>query len=94
MTFISLTDFTIEAMPWPISKSERKELIKLGERIKAIRVEKGLSMEDVAKKIGKDRQSIHKLEKGDFNPSYLYLKQISLGLEIEIAELFVGNAKG
>ena len=89
MTFISATDFTIEPMPWPISKSERKELVKLGERIKAIRIEKGFSMEDVAKKIGKDRQSIHKLEKGDFNPSYLYLKQISLGLDIEIAELFV-----
>lgn len=76
-------------MPWPISKADKKELIKLGEKIKSIRTAKGLSMEHVANKIGKDRQSIHKLEKGDFNPSYLYLKQISIGLDIDITELFV-----
>ncbi len=75
-------------MPWPISKTERKELIKLGGKIKSIREAKGLSLEQVANKIGKDRQSIHKLEKGDFNPSYLYLKQISIGLDINISELF------
>jgi len=76
-------------MPWPISKAEKKELIKLGERIKSIRKAKGLSLEQVANKINKDRQSIHKIEKGDFNPSYLYLKQISIGLDIDISELFV-----
>lgn len=74
-------------MPWPISKSERKVLIKLGERIKTIRTEKGLSLEEVAKKIGKDRQSVHKLEKGDFNPSYLYLRQICIGLDITMGDL-------
>ncbi len=61
----------------------------MGEKIKSIRKAKGLSLEQVANKIGKDRQSIHKLEKGDFNPTYLYLKQISIGLDIDIAELFV-----
>ena len=75
-------------MPWPINKADKKELIKLGERIKAIRNAKGLSLEDVAKKIGKDRQSIHKLEKGEFNPTYLYLRQIGIGLDIDIADLF------
>ena len=74
-------------MPWPISEEEKKELKKLGEKVKSIREAKGLSLEQVANKIGKDRQSIHKLEKGNFNPSYLYLKQISIGLDIDIAEL-------
>ena len=75
-------------MPWPISKAEKKELIKLGEKIKSIRTVKELSLEEVANRVGKDRQSIHKLEKGDFNPSYLYLKQICAGLEISMSELF------
>ncbi|MFM2047922.1 MAG: hypothetical protein RI955_468, partial [Bacteroidota bacterium] len=46
-----------------------------------------LTLEQVAFKVGKDRQSIHKLEKGSFNPSYLYLLEICKGLEIEISEL-------
>lgn len=74
-------------MPSPISKEDKVALIKLGERVKSIRNEKGLSLEDVAKEIGKDRQSIHKLEKGDFNPSYIYLLQICKGLEIELSDL-------
>jgi transcriptional regulator with XRE-family HTH domain len=74
-------------MPWPLSKADKKELIKLGERVKAIRDGKGMSLEDVAKKIGKDRQSIHKLEKGDFNPTYIYLQNICKGLDIEMTEL-------
>jgi len=75
-------------MPWPLSKSDKKELVKLGERFKAIRTEKGLSLEEVGKKIGKDRQSIYKFEHGDFNPTYIYLLQICKGLEIEMSDLF------
>ncbi len=76
-------------MPWPLSKLDKKELIKLGERVKAIRNEKGLSLEEVAQKIGKDRQSIHKMEKGDFNPSYIYILAVCKGLDIHISELFI-----
>jgi transcriptional regulator with XRE-family HTH domain len=74
-------------MPQPISKSQQKILKKLGERVNAIRKEKELTLEQVAFKVGKDRQSIHKLEKGSFNPSYLYLLEICKGLEMEISEL-------
>lgn len=77
-------------MPLPISKSDRKELMKLGERFKAIREEKGMSLQDVAHAIGKDRQSIHRLEKGLVNPSYLYLKQVCEGLGVEMDEVFRG----
>ena len=74
-------------MPWPLNAADKKELIKLGKRVKEIRRQKGLSLEEVAQRIGKDRQSIHKLERGDFNPSYIYLLQISRGLDIELPEL-------
>ena len=75
-------------MPSPVDKEEREDLINLGKRIKLIRNEKGLSLEEVAQRVSKDRQSIHKLEKGNFNPSYLYLKKICIGLEITLAQLF------
>ncbi len=75
-------------MAWPVNEQDKEELIKLGEKIKSLRQSKGLSLEQVAKRIDKDRQSIHKLEKGEFNPTYIYLKEICRGLEIDMKELF------
>lgn len=78
-------------MPQPLSKADKKELKKLGERFKAIREEKGLTQQEVAYAVGKDRQSIYRLEKGSFNPSYLYLKQVCEGLGVELEEVLRKN---
>ncbi len=75
-------------MPQPINKEQEEELKKLGEKVKAIRKEKGLTLEAVANKVCKDRQSIHKLGKGKFNPSYLYLLEVCKGLDIDLQILF------
>ena len=63
------------------------ELVKLGNRIRELREAKGLSQAKLAVKILKDQQSIHKVESGNFNPSYIYLLEICEGLEISISEL-------
>jgi len=64
-----------------------KELIKLGKRIRELRIKKGLSQAKLGVKILKDQQSIHKVEVGEFNPTYVYLLEISEGLDISISEL-------
>ncbi|MEO4004622.1 helix-turn-helix transcriptional regulator [Flavobacterium sp. CAU 1735] len=64
-----------------------KELIRLGMRIRKLRIDKGLSQAKLGVKILKDQQSIHKVETGEFNPTYLYLLEICDGLEISISEL-------
>ncbi len=48
---------------------------------------KGISQTDLAYKIGKDQPSINRLEKGNINPSFLYLSEIAEGLEVSISEL-------
>lgn len=65
---------------------ESKEVIlkKLGERIREIRKEKGMSQVQLAHAIGKDQQSIQRLEAGNINPSFYYLCEIAEGLGIEI----------
>lgn len=63
------------------------ELVKLGNRIRDLRTSKGLSQAKLGMKILKDQQSIHKVETGEFNPTYLYLLEICEGLEIKISEL-------
>ncbi|MFT3824863.1 MAG: helix-turn-helix transcriptional regulator [Chitinophagaceae bacterium] len=71
----------------PFSKSQLKYLKALGLRVKALREAKELTLKSLAHAIGKDPQSIHRLEQGGVNPSYLYLLQICEGLEIDISEL-------
>jgi len=62
-------------------------LKKLGGRIRKIRKEKGLSQVELANNIGKDQQSIQRLESGKINPSFFYLYEISEGLEVDLEEL-------
>ena len=67
--------------------AKHEELIRLGSRIKELRKSKGLSQAKLGLLILKDQQSIHKVEAGEFNPTYLYLLELSKGLEISITEL-------
>jgi len=64
-------------------------LKKLGERIREIRKEKGISQKQLAHSIGKDQQSIQRLESGNINPSYFYLCEIAEGLNVTLTEIFL-----
>ncbi|MEO8884955.1 MAG: helix-turn-helix transcriptional regulator [Mucilaginibacter sp.] len=59
-------------------------LKKLGERIRDIRKEKGITQVQLAHVIGKDQQSIQRLEGGNVNPSLYYLHQIATGLDVSL----------
>ena len=63
------------------------ELRKLGERIRKIRLEKGLTQFELGSRVNKDQQSIQRLEKGNVNPSYYYLMEICEGLEVDFKEV-------
>jgi len=70
-----------------IDKKQREKLERLGEHIKTLRKEKGLTLKELSHSINKDPQSIHRLEKGQVNPSYLYLVDLCIGLNINLKEL-------
>jgi putative transcriptional regulator len=74
----------------PISKSQQSRLLQLGAKVKSIRNDKNLTLKELAHSIGKDPQSIHRLESGTINPSYLYLIEVCKGLDIDIVELLAG----
>lgn len=67
--------------------NKENKLVELGLAVKRIREEKGLSQTQLANSIGKDQPSVNRLEKGNINPSYVYLLEICEGLEIEIKDL-------
>lgn len=74
----------------PFSKTDQQQLKALGKRVKSLREERNLSLKALAHAIGKDPQSVHRLEQGGVNPGYLYLLDICEGLEMDIAELLKG----
>ena len=72
---------------------------KLGERIKQIRLSKGISQEKFALSIEMDRTYYASVESGKRNISIINIEKISNGLEISLEELFKGilgvnNGKG
>jgi len=73
--------------------NREKVLKDLGERISTIRKEKGITQLKLAHSIGKDQQSIQRLEAGNVNPSYIYLQEIADGLSITLLDLLRSPAK-
>ena len=63
---------------------------KLGERIKQIRLSKGISQEKFALSIEIDRTYYASVESGKRNISIINIEKIANGLEISLEELFKG----
>lgn len=66
---------------------KEKVLKRLGDRIREMRQEKNISQVELANAIGKDQQSIQRLETGNINPSFYYLVEVAEGLEVGLEEL-------
>ena len=61
---------------------------KIGNRIRELRNQTGLSQEKFAQKIGMDRTYFASVELGKRNISIVNLEKIAIGLEISLSELF------
>ena len=70
-----------------ITKTDKKKLKDLGEKLKTIRKSKELTLKQLSYLIDKEPQSIHRVEQGQINPTYLYILKVCEGLEINITEL-------
>ena len=62
---------------------------KIGNRIRELRKETGLSLEKFAAKIGMDRTYFASVELGKRNISIVNLEKIAEGLDISLSELFL-----
>jgi len=62
-------------------------LKKLGEKIKTIRKEKGLSQLDLAMRMDNYAEQIGRIERGELNVSICTLKKITEALEISFGDL-------
>ncbi|MCK5678139.1 MAG: helix-turn-helix transcriptional regulator [Flavobacteriaceae bacterium] len=70
-----------------MTNDEQELLNKLANNIKSQRYKLGLSQEKLAEICNFDRTYISLLERAKRNPSYLSLKKLCHGLEIELSDL-------
>lgn len=61
---------------------------KIGQRIKELRSELGISQAELARRINKDPQHIELIENGKVSPNIYTLYVVSVGLEVELSSLF------
>lgn len=62
-------------------------LYQLGQRLKTLRVQKGMTQSELAARCGKDQQSYERLERGKVSPTLWYLQHVAVALEVELSEL-------
>ncbi|WP_322865876.1 helix-turn-helix domain-containing protein [Aquicoccus sp. G2-2] len=74
------------------------EPLNLGERVRALRKAKRLTLEQAAQQAGLARSTLSKIENGQMSPTYEAVKKLASGLEISLPQLFTppadGNASG
>lgn len=68
-------------------KLQEEFLKMLGNRIREIRIQKGLSQSEVANRCGKERQSYQRVETGNINPTIWYLEHLAQALGVSLSEL-------
>lgn len=66
-------------------------LLQLGERVRLLRRQVGLSQEELAHRSGMDRTYISQIERGVCNPSLIALLNVAKALNHSLAALFADN---
>jgi transcriptional regulator with XRE-family HTH domain len=67
---------------------ERKLLLKIGERIKKIRISKNMTQNQLAMECDFEKASLSRIESGKSNPTMRTLYKLSTALETSVAEFF------
>lgn len=66
---------------------DRKALVRLGKRVRELRLAAGLSQEAAAFDAGIHVNHLSSIERGEANPSFLVLHSIARVLGVKLAEL-------
>lgn len=61
---------------------------RLGQRIRELRKEKGMTQEDLAFKVEVDRSYMGFVERGEKNPTFKTIIKVAQSLKVSLSELF------
>lgn len=62
--------------------------IKIGNRVREIRKQKGLTQTQLAELVGKDRQYLYKIEKAVVTPNVVTISALAIAMEVELQDFF------
>lgn len=68
--------------------------VRLGTRIRQIRLEQGKTQEQLGERAGLSYKQIGEIERGKRNPGLETLEKLAVGLEVPLADLFVPRGEG
>lgn len=68
--------------------SEREHARAFGDRLRALRAERGLTQEGLAEVAGTDRSHLADIERGAGNPTLAVIHRLATALDVPAAELF------
>jgi transcriptional regulator with XRE-family HTH domain len=63
-------------------------LVKLGENIRKIRLEKDISQEELSFRTEISRNQIGRIERGEINTGISTIYELSIGLEVSVSKIF------
>ena len=62
--------------------------LNLGQRLKDIRLQMGLTLEESSKRTGLARYTLSKMENGQISPTFQALQKLATGLDMPIPQIF------
>ena len=69
-------------------KPEKKNIKRVGNRVRELREARGLTQEQLASEARIDNSHLGKLERGEGNPTVALVTRIALALGVDIKDLF------
>lgn len=69
---------------------EQELLLKLGERLKELRLAKGFTLEQLAYEAEIELSQVHRIEKGKINPKYTTLQILAIALGTDLSGFLKG----
>ncbi|MBI4779819.1 MAG: helix-turn-helix transcriptional regulator [Oscillatoriophycideae cyanobacterium NC_groundwater_1537_Pr4_S-0.65um_50_18] len=76
-----------------LTNEDKVILMLFGERVRALRLSRGLSQEALALAAGLDRTYIGGVERGERNISLINIRRIACALEVAPADLLLFNSE-
>jgi transcriptional regulator with XRE-family HTH domain len=73
------------------ARRPRSEGFHLGERLRQLRRERGLTLEDAGRLTGLAASTLSKIENDQMSPTFDVVQKLAAGFDIDITELFASN---
>ena len=88
-----MSDQTPQAGILPAVAKPAKQAIGFGARLRELRQQRGMTLQQASKATGVAQSTLSKMENEQLSPTYNLMQKLALGLEIEMPQLFAPSSE-